>query len=290
MTGIREDDEFTALWESAPDAAQEEDLLPPVPGRRSAGLMALVVLCGCGGFITIALAVLLLVTGQDSPAPAVDPSPAIISVPVESAPTDAPSPTPDPASMTPAPVTGLADPRWVARVSDASGIPARALDAYAGAAIAVSDVYPRCGLGWNTLAAIGLVESDHGAAQGAVLGGDGVVSPSIVGIALDGTASAHIADTDGGRLDGDQVWDRAVGPMQFIPGTWEIYGRDGNADGRRDPDQIDDAALAAAHYLCDVGGDLTVAQNWITAVADYNPNIDYNHRVAEAADVYAAYG
>ncbi|WP_224387917.1 hypothetical protein [Pseudonocardia sp. ICBG1293] len=29
-----------------------------------------------------------------------------------------------------------------------------------------------------------------------------------------------MADTDGGRLDGDPVLDRAVGPMQFLPETW----------------------------------------------------------------------
>ncbi len=28
-----------------------------------------------------------------------------------------------------------------------------------------------------------------------------------------------IRDTDAGQLDGDSIWDRAVGPMQFIPST-----------------------------------------------------------------------
>ena len=44
--------------------------------------------------------------------------------------------------------------------------------------------------------------------------------------------------------------DRAVGPMQFLPASWARYGADGNGDGVRDPHQLDDAALAAAAYLC----------------------------------------
>ena len=57
---------------------------------------------------------------------------------------------------------------------------------------------------------------------------------------------AAIADTDGGALDGDARWDHAVGPMQFIPSTWQLAGRDGNGDGTADPFNIDDAALSAA--------------------------------------------
>ena len=45
--------------------------------------------------------------------------------------------------------------------------------------------------------------------------------------------------------------------MQFIPSTWMIYGADGNGDGIKDPFNIFDAALAAANYLCDAGGDLS---------------------------------
>ena len=38
-----------------------------------------------------------------------------------------------------------------------------------------------------------------------------------------------------GRLDGDDTWDRAVGPMQFIPSTWAWSGRDGDGDGVAQP-------------------------------------------------------
>jgi hypothetical protein len=41
----------------------------------------------------------------------------------------------------------------------------------------------------------------------------------------------------------------AVGWMQFMPSTWEMYGTDGNKDGRKDPYNPVDAIFAAARYL-----------------------------------------
>ena len=80
---------------------------------------------------------------------------------------------------------------------------------------------PGCHLPWTLLAGIGRVESDHGRYGGSVLGNDGVPRPAIVGVALNGKGPvAAIHDTDNGAFDGDTVWDRAVGPMQFIPSTW----------------------------------------------------------------------
>lgn len=149
---------------------------------------------------------------------------------------------------------------------------------------------PTCGIGWNTLAGIGFVESEHGTYLGSTLTAAGAVVPAIIGIALDGTNSDRIPDTDRGELDGDPVWDRAVGPMQFIPSTWVEWGSDGNGDGIADPQHIDDAAYSAARYLCATGGDLTVADRWIAAVAAYNDTVDYNHRVAEAARHYGQAG
>jgi membrane-bound lytic murein transglycosylase B len=111
----------------------------------------------------------------------------------------------------------------------------------------------------------------------------------VVGIPLDGQGVAAIADTDGGLLDGDVTWDRAVGPMQFIPSTWSAYAQDGDKDGATDPQHMDDAALSAAVYLCESGGDLSVGESWIAAVTAYNPSVEYNTRVAAAADGYAAH-
>lgn len=191
------------------------------------------------------------------------------------------------AAATPMAPAASVDPAWLVASAQQTGIPERAMSAYASAALAVADASPSCGLGWNTLAAIGFVESEHGSLGGAALGADGVARPRILGPALDGTRFDAIPDTDGGRLDGDTDWDRAIGPMQFLPATWAAYGRDGDGDGIADPDQLDDAALAAATMLCTVGGDLTVPENWIAAVDAYNPNIAYNNDVADAAEYYA---
>ena len=180
------------------------------------------------------------------------------------------------------------DPGWVADVAKQTGIPVRALEAYASAAHRMSREQPGCGLGWNTLAGIGFVESEHGTISGGAIGQDGVASPPIIGIPLDGVDTEAIPDTDGGELDGDPVWDRAVGPMQFIPSTWAVWASDGNGDGVRDPQNIDDAAYSAARYLCAAGGDLTDPEGWIAAVDAYNHSVDYNNRVADAANSYAS--
>jgi membrane-bound lytic murein transglycosylase B len=183
-------------------------------------------------------------------------------------------------------VAALADADWLASTAAALAIPERALAAYAGAALAAGDLAPDCHLGWNTLAAIGLVESEHGAFGGAILAADGLVSPPIIGAALTGSTTAQVADTDKGVWDGDPTWDRALGPMQILPATWAAHARDGNGDGRLDVHQLDDAALTAALYLCSGGRDLSAEADWIAAIAAYNPGADYNNRVAEAALAY----
>src|SRR4051794_32184627 len=59
-------------------------------------------------------------------------------------------------------IDSMADKAWLAETADATGIPERALQAYAGAVVAMQLLLPECRLGWNTLAAIGYVESRHG--------------------------------------------------------------------------------------------------------------------------------
>ncbi|WP_255505742.1 lytic transglycosylase domain-containing protein [Mycetocola sp. JXN-3] len=170
--------------------------------------------------------------------------------------------------------------RWIVAVSERTGIPERALAAYTAAAARMAEESPRCSLGWNTLAGVGAVESDHGRIHGASLSAEGVASPAIIGPALDGNGFAAIPDTDGGTLDGDPVWDRAVGPMQFIPDTWRRYGT-GNIHS------IDDAALAAGRYLCAAGTNLRDPDGWRRAVAAYNNTHDYAMAVSERAHAYA---
>ena len=164
---------------------------------------------------------------------------------------------------------------WTASSLAEHDLPSAAMRAYKNAARSIDATDPGCHLPWTRLAGIGRVESDHGRYGGSVLGNDGVPRPAIVGIALDGKGPvAAIRDTDRGAFDGDTVWDRAVGPMQFIPSTWRGAGRDGDGDGAKSPNDIDDASLAAAAYLCNAGGDLSDDTAEKAAVFRYNPS-DY---------------
>lgn len=177
---------------------------------------------------------------------------------------------------------------WVIRAAGQTGIPERALRAYVAAAVTVNAAAPTCGIGWNTVAAVGSVETAHGTYGGGSLTAEGQVSRPVVGPVLNGAGFAAIADTDGGALDGDTRWDRAVGPMQFIPSTWQLVGRDGNGDGTADPFNIDDAALSAATYLCAHGRDLTTADGWTDAIYAYNQSDAYIRQVRDEATAYAA--
>jgi membrane-bound lytic murein transglycosylase B len=168
------------------------------------------------------------------------------------------------------------------------GIPKTALDAYENAARWANARYVGCDIPWPLLAGIGRVESDHGRYGGAVLYSNGTSSRKILGIPLDGTRSALIPDTDNGRLDGNTTYDRAVGPMQFIPSTWASYRVDGNGDGRVDPFNIFDAAAAAADYLCVAGGDLGTEHGQERAVLAYNHSSAYLTEVLGLERTYAA--
>jgi len=168
-----------------------------------------------------------------------------------------------------------------------SGIPSVAVDAYVRAAGRLVTENPGCGIRWTLLAAIGRVESNHGRFGGAMLRDDGYPTKPIRGIPLDGRPNvALIPDTDGGALDGDTAYDRAVGPMQFIPSTWRSVGVDGNGDGRRDPNNLFDAAYGAARYLCDGDADLRNADARAQAVRRYNNADEYVRVVLNLADMY----
>ncbi|MEX2621567.1 MAG: peptidoglycan DD-metalloendopeptidase family protein [Egibacteraceae bacterium] len=168
------------------------------------------------------------------------------------------------------------------------GIPAVVLDAYLNAETLSPHLGEGCAVRWQILAGIGKVESGHASHGGATVLADGTVDPPIIGIALDGTrGTARIPDTDGGRWDGDPVWDRAVGPMQFIPSSWERFGQDGNGDGTRDPNNIYDAALAAAAHLCWTRpGDYTDRQQLSQALLAYNRSSAYVRSVISWIDQY----
>jgi hypothetical protein len=113
-----------------------------------------------------------------------------------------------------------------------SDIPASYLRAYEAAGAAVG--------GWEYLAAIGKVETDHGRST---------LAGVRAGVNANGCCS---------------------GPMQFSvvgsPSTWDSYGVDGNADGNRSPFDFEDAIPAAARYLQASGA----PADWDSALFAYN--------------------
>jgi membrane-bound lytic murein transglycosylase B len=98
---------------------------------------------------------------------------------------------------------------------------------------------------WYILAAVGKVESNHGEYMG--------------------TSSAG-----------------AMGPMQFMPTTWETSGVDGNGDGVANVMDPEDAIPAAASYLR-AGG---APQDWYRALYSYNHADWYVKKVLAVAEAY----
>ncbi|WP_243727042.1 murein transglycosylase [Actinocrispum wychmicini] len=249
-------------------------LTNPSPPRRR-GLPKLLVI---GLLLGVVAAVVLVLrdTGDKPPTrrkPADFPVPELTSQPREAAPFQA------------KPV----DPNTVGDLARKMNIPQRALQAYATAEIKLRQKSPKCGISWTMLAGIGRKESMHGRYGGATIGDDGKLSQPIIGVPLDGSPGVRaIKDTDKGELDGDPTWDRAVGPMQFLPATWRKWAARASEDGAPpDPQNIDDAALSAGRYLCAVGGDVTTAAGWWTAVLTYNSSVRYGQEVFNGQDAYA---
>ncbi|MFI5889515.1 murein transglycosylase [Actinoplanes sp. NPDC051513] len=176
---------------------------------------------------------------------------------------------------------------WAEQIGTKVGIPVVAVQAYGYAELVVAKTMPSCHLSWTTIAALAKVESSHGSANGAVLGADGSVQPPIYGLPLDGKGGRQmVRDTDQGTMDGDVTYDRAVGPLQFIPATWNSYKVDADNNGVADPNDIDDASLTAAIYLCQGGRDLSKAESWWDAILSYNAVQPYAQKVFEAANDY----
>ncbi|MFZ0159435.1 MAG: hypothetical protein WAL50_10445 [Kineosporiaceae bacterium] len=206
--------------------------------------------------------------------------------------------TPAPSSTTSEPTSATADslvalkPASSAPASAmiAPGMPAVALAAYQNAQAALSRSRPTCRLSWALLAGIGTVESDNGQYGGATLGTDGVARPAIIGIALNGSApgTSVVHDTGNGRWDGDPLYDHAVGPMQFLPGTWAAMGTSATKGRAADPENINDAALTAGIYLCATGNDLATPAGRRAAVLRYNDSASYADTVLALSDAYAS--
>ena len=141
------------------------------------------------------------------------------------------------------------------------------------------------GLRWQVLAGIGSVESGHGSSGGSAADpATGEVAPPIFGPPLDG--SPGVMRLPVGRWLGwfglPGPWQQAVGPMQFLAGTFEAWGVDADGDGVRNPHDIDDAAASAANYLC--GGREGEVSDERAALLRYNNDEGYVSRVIAYAD------
>jgi membrane-bound lytic murein transglycosylase B len=206
---------------------------------------------------------------------------AVASTPAPKAPGSAPRSL---SSMLPA---GTAPGSTAAVTLDSAGIPVRALQGYRRAATLTSAADPTCHIDWALLAAIGRVESNHGRFGGNQLDAAGIARPGIIGIPLDGlNGTALVPDTDHGLLDRDTVYDRAVGPMQFIPSTWRVDGVDADGDGVKNPQDMADAATATAVYLCSGPGDLRRPADLSAAILRYNDSDSYVNLVTSIAGAY----
>lgn len=163
-------------------------------------------------------------------------------------------------------------------------IPAMALSAYRKAEQTMATADPGCGVSWNLLAGIGRIESSH--ANGGATDARGTAVRPIYGPALDGTLPGNeiiVQSNVGGRA----TYARALGPMQFLPGTWSRYASDGDGDGRADPQNVFDASLSAARYLCSGGLNLRNQAQVLTAILRYNNSMAYAQNVLGWAAAYA---
>ncbi|MFD7708590.1 C40 family peptidase [Streptomyces sp. NPDC059786] len=187
--------------------------------------------------------------------------------------------------------TGLRDEGGIAGGGSTADIPARMLTAYKKAVPQVGKYVPGCrGMRWPVLAGVAKVESNH--AIGHSITADGDIRPKIYGVLLNGSGAGGnttaLPDSDGGKWDGTARSERAVGPFQILPSTWESIGADANGDKAADPHNADDAALGAAVYLCGNGRDLAQRSQLKAALLQYNRSYEYVATVLAWIDQYTA--
>ena len=163
-------------------------------------------------------------------------------------------------------------------------IPAMALQAYRNAEHMMAVAAPGCGVSWNLLAGIGRIESMH--ANGGATDARGTAVRPIYGPALDGTLPGNEIIVQSRSAD-RVIYARAMGPMQFLPGTWSRYASDGDGDGKADVQNLFDSTLAAARYLCSGGLNLRDQSQVMAAILRYNNSMAYARNVLSWAAGYA---
>ena len=273
----------------APRVKRSRPSLPAGLGRLATAGLACVVVTGAAVVVGVAVT------------PPTETPTDVVALDTVTQPVAVPPPAEVPVEVRPvagfeAPVTlgeGPGDgsvPRQVEPLEEQSveDIPDEAAAAYQRAASVMAEARPKCHLEWPVLAAVGRVESDHGQVDGGTLGSDGTVEPARYGATLNGRrGQPEVRDTDAGALDGKRRWDRTMGPFNLLPTTWTVMGVDADSDGRRDPQDIDDAALAAAVVLCGQGHDLAKSPALTAALRNLNPADGYPRAVTTAAGEYA---
>ncbi len=183
-----------------------------------------------------------------------------------------------------APQLSAPPPAVVVNSPGAMRIPSMAITAYRNAEQTMAVAAPGCGVSWNLLAGIGRIESMH--ANGGATDSSGTAVRPIYGPALDGTLPGNEVIVQSNQA-GRAVYARALGPMQFLPGTWSRYASDGDHDGKADPQNLFDSTLAAARYLCSGGLNLRNQSQVLTAILRYNNSMAYAQNVLGWAAAYA---
>lgn len=200
---------------------------------------------------------------------------------------------PDAPRSTAAPAWYRVVERGLAPTARVAAIPPAARTAYERAETIIAAAEPRCRLSWHLLAAVGGTSTDHGRVRSfrlvvTGLDEDGSARPAIVGPVLHAGERGLVSDTDAGALDHDPANDRAVGPLHLSPTLWSHVGLDADGDGVRDPQDVDDAALATAVLLCSTGLDLRSPESQTTALAQLNASAAFARRVVRLAEAYRA--
>ena len=170
-------------------------------------------------------------------------------------------------------------------------IPQIVLNAYEHAANVFATRDPSCQISWADMAALGRIESgqaQHGMTR---LAANGDTYPPILGPPLDGSGgnAALPQPPNLPYYDGPGPWEQAVGPMQFIPTSWATSGLVGGSNSTPDPNNVFDAAMGAANYLCRAaaGQSLTTLSGLTQAYFSYNHSATY---VSEALSNAVYYG
>jgi membrane-bound lytic murein transglycosylase B len=214
-----------------------------------------------------------------TPLAAVEPSPGSRSGASVVAVTKTPTPFHIAAATTSAP-----PPAAVVNSPGTLRIPAIVLSAYRNAERMMAAAAPGCGVSWNLLAGIGRIESLH--ANGGATDARGTAVRPIYGPALDGTLPGNEVIVQSRSAD-RVMYARAMGPMQFLPGTWSRYASDGDGDGKADVQNVYDASLATARYLCSGGLNLRDPGQVMSAILRYNNSVAYARNVLGWAAAYA---